>query len=71
MRVEDFPATSRGEAREVPGQGYVAYYPASVPRRVDYTDRLVSQLDEATGALHRLAESAVSSPTPTSSSRPM
>ncbi|MBA3290401.1 MAG: Fic family protein [Actinobacteria bacterium] len=55
MRVEDFPATSRGEAREVPGQGYVAYYPASVPRRVDYTDRLVSQLDEATGALHRLA----------------
>lgn len=55
MRADDFPPTSRGEARQVPGQGYVAYYPAPLPRRLDYTDSLVGQLDEATGALHRLA----------------
>jgi Fic family protein len=52
---EDFSATARGEARPVPGQGYWAYYPTPLPRRLDYTDSLVRQLDEATGALHRLA----------------
>ena len=55
MRGEDFPTTPRGEARPVPGEGYWAYYPAPLPRRVVYTDNLVRHLDIATGALHRLA----------------
>lgn len=55
MRAEDFPSTPRGEARKVPGQGYWAYYPATLPRSLDYTDQLVRLLDDATAALHRLA----------------
>ncbi|MHB8670185.1 MAG: Fic family protein [Acidimicrobiales bacterium] len=55
MRGEDFPRTKRGEARKVPGKGYSAYYPAALPRSLDYTDELVRLLDDATAALHRLA----------------
>ena len=35
--------------------GYWAYYPEPLPRSLKYTESLVRQLDEATGALHRLA----------------
>lgn len=55
MRGEDFPGTPRGEARLVPKQGYWAFYPSTLPRTIDYSDELVRLLDEATGALHRLA----------------
>lgn len=55
MRVDDFPNTARGEARKVPGEGYAAYFPAPLPRRLDYTPELVRLLEDATAALHRLA----------------
>lgn len=55
MRGDDFPETARGEARKVPGERYWAYYPAPLPRSLDYTDELVRLLDHATAALHRLA----------------
>lgn len=55
MRAEEFPRTSRGEARKVPSEGYWAYYPAPAPRGLEYSDELVRLLDEATAALHRLA----------------
>lgn len=54
MRAEDFPTTPRGGARRVPGAGYSAYYPEPLPRSIDYSNELVRQLDEATGALHGL-----------------
>ncbi len=53
VRAEDFPMTPRGGARQVPA-GYCAYYPAPLPSGIDYNDELVRELDEATGALHRL-----------------
>jgi Fic family protein len=55
MRGEDFPRTARGEARKVPGLGYSAYYPAPLPRSLDYTGELVRLLEDATAALNRLA----------------
>src|SRR5581483_4674455 len=55
MQAEDFRPSPLGEARPVPGAGYCAYYPAPLPRSLDYTSELVGQLDDATGALHRLA----------------
>lgn len=55
MRGEDFPTTPRGEARKVPGDNYWAYYPALLPRSIDYTGELVGLLDDATAALNRLA----------------
>ena len=54
VRAEDFPATPRGGARQVPEGGYWAYYPTPLPRGVDYSNELVRRLDEATGALHGL-----------------
>lgn len=54
MRAEDFPPTQRGQARRVTGADYCAYYPTALPRSIDYSNDLVRQLDEATGALHRL-----------------
>ena len=54
MRAEDFPTTALGGARQVPGAGYSAYYPSPLPRGITYSNELVRQLDEATGALHRL-----------------
>jgi Fic family protein len=53
VRAEDFPRTPRGGTRQVPA-GYCAYYPAPLPPGIDYNDELVRELDEATGALHRL-----------------
>lgn len=54
MRAEDFPTTALGGARQVPGGGYWAYHPSPLPRGIAYSNDLVRQLDEATGALHRL-----------------
>ena len=55
MRVESFPLTERGVARQVPGLSFAAYYPEPLPRRLNYSSALVSRLDFATAALHRLA----------------
>ncbi|MEW6155533.1 MAG: Fic family protein [Actinomycetota bacterium] len=54
MRPEDFPKTAMGGVRQVPGGRYWAYYPSPLPRGIAYGRELVRQLDEATGALHRL-----------------
>ncbi len=55
MRPEDFPLTSSGEVRRVPDGGYWAFYPAPVPRAIDYNNEIVQSLDRATGALYRLS----------------
>jgi Fic family protein len=55
VREDDFPATARGGARRVVGADYVAYFPATLPRSVSYDAELVSALERATAALHRLA----------------
>jgi Fic family protein len=54
MNPSDFPDNTRGEVRRVPTGEYWAYYPAPLPRRIEYTDVLVIALDEATAALNRL-----------------
>lgn len=53
MRVESFPATERGRARQTV-DGYVAFFPTDVPRQLDLSPATVKLLDEATGAVHRL-----------------
>jgi Fic family protein len=48
--------TSFGEARRSPGRyGYVAYFPATIPRSLDLPASTVRLLGEAEGALGRLA----------------
>ena len=56
MRPEDFPVNPRGEVRRVVGGGggHWAFFPAPLPREIEYTGELVRLLDTATGALHRL-----------------
>lgn len=54
MRPEDFRSNVRGAVRSVPGGGYWAFYPAPIPRTIDFTTEVVRVLDLATGALHRL-----------------
>lgn len=45
-----------GEARRIPGRhGYVAYFPAPIPRRLDLPASCISLLADAEGALGQLA----------------
>ena len=53
MRPEAFTSTERGVARRTV-DGYIAFYPEPVPRRVQLPSDVMVLLDEATGAVHRL-----------------
>jgi Fic family protein len=56
MRLEQGKTTLFGEARRMPGRhGYVAYFPAPIPRTLDLSASCVSLLADAEGALGRLA----------------
>jgi Fic family protein len=53
MQSDAFTSTERGSARKAL-EGYLAFYPNPVPRRLDLSQDTVKLLDEATGAVHRL-----------------
>ena len=53
MRPEAFTSTERGVARKTV-DGYVAFFPEPVPRRILLPSEVMVLLDEATGAVHRL-----------------
>ena len=56
MELERHPATRFGEARRTPGpHGYVAYFPAPIPRALELSGSTVRLLAEAEGALGQLA----------------
>ncbi len=56
MNAGDFPRTAFGRARRTAGpHGYVAYFPAPLPRAFELPARLVSKLADAEAALGRLA----------------
>lgn len=56
MDIGDFPRTDFGEARRTTGaHGYVAYFPAAIPRAFELPGRLVPLLADAEAALGRLA----------------
>jgi Fic family protein len=53
MRPEAFVSTERGVARKTL-DGYVAFFPDPLPRRIQLPQEVMVLLDEATGAVHRL-----------------
>lgn len=53
MRPDAYTSTQRGRVRRTP-EGFWAFFPADVPRRLSLSDEVVKLLDEATGAVHRL-----------------
>ncbi len=56
VELETHAPTSFGEARRTAGRhGYVAYFPATIPRSLDLPASTVRLLGEAEGALGRLA----------------
>lgn len=56
MRLSDYASTPFGEPRRTPGRhGYVAYFPAPIPRTIDLSARVVALLAEAEASLGRLA----------------
>lgn len=56
MQQRQYPATEFGEARKTAGRhGYVAYFPAPIPRALDLPGATVRLLAEAEGAVGRLA----------------
>lgn len=56
MDLSRYPASSFGEARRTPGRyGYVAYFPAPLPRALELPGSTVKLLGEAEGALGQLA----------------
>lgn len=56
MEIEKHKPTLFGEARRVPGRhGYVAYFPAPIPRALDLPASSVSLLADAEAALGQLA----------------
>lgn len=56
MELKNHAPTLFGEARRTPGRhGYVAYFPATIPRSLDLPASIVRLLGEAEGALGRLA----------------
>jgi Fic family protein len=60
MDLRSYPSTQFGEAREIPGRhGYVAYFPAPLPRSLDLpaaTIGLLAAAERALGQLHALGE---------------
>jgi Fic family protein len=56
MDLERYPSTLFGEARRTIGRhGYVAYFPAPIPRRLDLPASTVALLADAEASLGRLA----------------
>lgn len=53
MRPDAFPSKARGTVRNTI-DGYHAFFPEKLPRRMDLPQEIVTLLDEATGAVHRL-----------------
>jgi Fic family protein len=53
MRPDAFISHSRGVVRRDP-TGFWAFHPEPLPRRLDLPQEVVTLLDEATGAVHRL-----------------
>ncbi len=56
MKLESYPPTVFGEARRTQGvHGYVAYFPAPIPRSLELPGPAVRMLGDAEGALGQLA----------------
>lgn len=56
MELAKYPPSRFGEARKTPGRhGYVAYFPASIPRALELPTATVGLLADAEGALGQLA----------------
>lgn len=56
MEIDRYPHTPFGRGRRTPGRhGYVAYFPAKIPRRLDLPAATVAILAEAESALGQLA----------------
>ena len=56
MELADYASTPFGEPRRTPGRhGYVAYFPASIPRRIELPAETVKLLADAEASLGRLA----------------
>jgi Fic family protein len=53
MQPDGFVSTERGVARKTV-EGFVAFFPEPVPRRIQLPSETMVLLDEATGAVHRL-----------------
>jgi Fic family protein len=53
MRPDAFTSQERGVVRKDP-TGFYAFHPKPLPRRLDLPQEIVTLLDEATGAVHRL-----------------
>lgn len=53
MRPDAFPSRERGTVRRTPA-GFWAFFPTPLPRRLQLPQDVVTLLDEATGAVHRL-----------------
>jgi Fic family protein len=53
MQPDAFVSTERGVARKTV-EGFVAFFPEPVPRRIQLPSETMVLLDEATGAVHRL-----------------
>ncbi len=53
MQPDAFRSTDRGVVRRTL-EGHRAFYPHPLPRRLDLPQEVVKDLDEATGAVHRL-----------------
>src|SRR5687767_11014009 len=53
MRPDVFTTNERGQVQKAL-EGFWAFHPAPLPRRLDLPSDLVKLLDEATGAVHRL-----------------
>lgn len=56
MRLRQYPRTQFGEARRTGGRhGYVAYFPARIPRAIELGSTTITLLADAEAALGRLA----------------
>jgi Fic family protein len=56
MDSDQYAATDLGEPRRTPGRhGYVAYFPATIPRSIDLPGSLIRLLADAEASLGRLA----------------
>jgi len=61
VRPDAFTSKDRGTVRKDLA-GYWAFHPEPLPRRIDLSQDVVNLLDEATGAVHRLASAQFATP---------
>jgi hypothetical protein len=54
MDPQNFPASSAGRTLRAPGKEYWAFYPAPLPRALEWTPALVATLSDAAGVLGEL-----------------